>query len=177
MKNIPSRWLQSNPWKINHFLKVKEQGAPATIIANSEAIIKSEKLISPRLWPNWSNAMAENKFILNLRSRVKKNQNFPILLLERQSIQLSKTGCNLSWTCDDRSRLASLRLHPGPWGHGGKRQNAILKFSLVYMVSEETWLYGEVTATQCFSTYWEFSRELPAIQAAIRNLWDRDGFG
>ena len=41
--------------------------------------------------------MAENKKSkLNLRSRVKKNQNFPILLLERQSIQLSKTGCNLS---------------------------------------------------------------------------------
>ena len=33
---------------------------------------------------------------LNLRSHVKKNQNFPILLLERQSIQLSKTGFNLS---------------------------------------------------------------------------------
>ena len=33
---------------------------------------------------------------LNLRSHVKKNQNFPILLLERQSIQLSKTGSNLS---------------------------------------------------------------------------------
>ena len=32
---------------------------------------------------------------LNLRSHVKKNQNFPILLLERQSIQLSKTGFNL----------------------------------------------------------------------------------
>ena len=32
----------------------------------------------------------------SLRSRVKKNQNFRILLLERQSIQLSKTGCNLS---------------------------------------------------------------------------------
>ena len=29
---------------------------------------------------------------LNLRSHVKKKQNFPILLLERQSIQLSKTG-------------------------------------------------------------------------------------
>ena len=44
-----------------------------------------------RLWPNWSNAMAENnKCKLNLRSRVKKNQNFPILLLERQSTQLSK---------------------------------------------------------------------------------------
>jgi len=42
-------------------------------------------------------AMAENKKSkLNLRSCVKKNQNFPILLLERQSIQLSKTGCNLS---------------------------------------------------------------------------------
>ena len=33
---------------------------------------------------------------LNLRSHGKKNQNFPILLLERQSIQLSKTGFNLS---------------------------------------------------------------------------------
>ena len=33
---------------------------------------------------------------LNLRSHVKKKQNFPILLLERQSIQLSKTGFNLS---------------------------------------------------------------------------------
>ena len=33
---------------------------------------------------------------LNLRSHVKKNQNVPILLLERQSIQLSKTGFNLS---------------------------------------------------------------------------------
>ena len=33
---------------------------------------------------------------LNLRSHVKKNQNFSILLLERQSIQLSKTGFNLS---------------------------------------------------------------------------------
>ena len=33
---------------------------------------------------------------LNLRSHVKKNQNFPILLIERQSIQLSKTGFNLS---------------------------------------------------------------------------------
>ena len=33
---------------------------------------------------------------LNLRSHVKKNQNFPTLLLERQSIQLSKTGFNLS---------------------------------------------------------------------------------
>ena len=33
---------------------------------------------------------------LNLRSHVKKNQNLPILLLERQSIQLSKTGFNLS---------------------------------------------------------------------------------
>ena len=32
----------------------------------------------------------------NLRSHVKKNQNFPILLLERQSIQLSKSGFNLS---------------------------------------------------------------------------------
>ena len=33
---------------------------------------------------------------LNLRSHVKKKQNFPILLLERQSIQLSKTGFHLS---------------------------------------------------------------------------------
>ena len=40
--------------------------------------------------------------------------------------------------CDDRSMLASLWLHPGPSGHAKQRQNAILKFSLVYMVSEET---------------------------------------
>ena len=43
-------------------------------------------------------------------------------------------GCG----CDDRSMLASLWLHPGPSGHARQRQNAILKFSLVYMVSEET---------------------------------------
>ena len=41
-------------------------------------------------------------------------------------------------SCDDRSMLASLWLHPGPSGHKKQRQNAILKFSLVYMVSEET---------------------------------------
>ena len=58
---------------------------------------KSRKTNFARLWPNWSNAVAENKKSkLNLRSRVRKNQNFPILLLEIQSIQLSKTGCNLS---------------------------------------------------------------------------------
>ena len=58
---------------------------------------KIKKKNFARLWPNWSNAMAENKKSkLNFRSRVKKNQNFPIPLLERQSIQLSKTGCNLS---------------------------------------------------------------------------------
>ena len=58
---------------------------------------KLKKTNFSRLWPNWSNAMAENKKSkLSLRSRVKKNQNFPILLLERQSIQLSITGCNLS---------------------------------------------------------------------------------
>ena len=47
-KHIPSRWLdtgsrltmlQSNPWKLNHFLKVKAQGTRVTIIANSEAVI------------------------------------------------------------------------------------------------------------------------------------------
>ena len=33
---------------------------------------------------------------LNLRSRVKENQNLSILFLERQSIQPSKTGKNLT---------------------------------------------------------------------------------
>ena len=39
MQNIRSRWIPSNPWKINHCLKVKAQGTPVTIMANSEAII------------------------------------------------------------------------------------------------------------------------------------------
>ena len=51
----------------------------------------------PRLSPKWPNAKAENqKSKLNFRSRVKENQNLSILFLERQSIQLSKTGQNLT---------------------------------------------------------------------------------
>ena len=47
-----------------------------------EKIKKNE--FHPRLQPNWSNATAENENSkLDLRPHVKKNQNFPILLLER----------------------------------------------------------------------------------------------
>ena len=62
---------------------------------------KFEKIKKNEFRPNYGlNGRAQwlkiTESKLNLRSHVKKNQNFPILLLERQSIQLSKTGFNLS---------------------------------------------------------------------------------
>ena len=62
---------------------------------------KFEKIKKNEFRPNYgligrAQWLKITEYKLNLRSHVKKNQNFPILLLERQSIQLSKTGFNLS---------------------------------------------------------------------------------
>ena len=51
--------------------------------------------------------------IRNLKSIcvcVKKNQNFPILLLERQRFRPSKTGRNLSWTLVKKRILKCLKI-------------------------------------------------------------------
>lgn len=64
----------------------------------------------------------------------------------------------------------------GPLDKVNNSENAILKFILVDMVSENFILWISY-ATQCFSAHWKSSRELATIQVAIRNIRNRLRFG